>query len=111
MDEFNWSRVPTYEGGWRSTRLATSEGGTKHEPLEEDVNMYDCLSKDDEEDEEMEPAPAGTNKDPIKEVMRKLRNDERQERNENRKTAREERRKRRQAMKERRAKLWIKDVD
>ena len=43
VNEYNWSQVPTYEGGRRSKRLATTEGGAKHEPPEEDVNMYDCF--------------------------------------------------------------------
>ena len=58
VDEYNWSRVPTYEGGRRSKRVATSEGGTKYKPPEHDVNMYEGLSKEDKEDKEMELAPS-----------------------------------------------------
>ena len=62
-NEFKWSRVPTYEGGRESKRVATSEGGKKSEPPEQeenfydcldeqDMDMYDCLSEDDEEDDD-----------------------------------------------------------
>ena len=57
VNEYKWSQVPTYEGGRKSKRLATSKGDAKHEPPEEDINMYDCFSDEDEEDEELEPEP------------------------------------------------------
>ena len=69
--------------------------------------MYDCLSENDGEDKEMEPAPSeaptGPNCPIIQEIVRKMCNDKKKEQNENRKSARKERRKRRQrrqAMKE-----------
>ena len=91
-------------------RLATSEGGAKHEQTEQednfydcldemveeteqDMNMYDCLSEDDEEDEEMEPAP--TRRNPIKELIVEMNNEEKQARNENRRRARAGRRRKR----------------
>ena len=56
VNEYNWSQVPTYEGGRSCKRLATSKGGNKHEPPEQDENMYDCLDEEDEEVEERKPA-------------------------------------------------------
>ena len=57
VDEYKWSQVPTYEGDRGSERVATSEGGNKHEPPVQDNNFYECLSDMEEEDEEMEPDP------------------------------------------------------
>ena len=86
VNEYNWSRVPTYEGGRRSKRLATSEGGAKHEPPEEDINMYDCFSDDDKEDEEMEPEPTETKGCPlIQKITQDIRNEAKQARNESQK--------------------------
>ena len=53
--------------------------------------MYDCLSEDDEEDEEMEPAPVGR-LDIVKEIIVKMNNEEKQARNETRRRTRTERR-------------------
>ena len=47
IDEYKWSRVPTYEGGRKSRRVATSEGGAKQEQPEEEENFYDCLDEND----------------------------------------------------------------
>ena len=72
IDKYKWSQVPTYEGGRKSRRVATSKGGAKQEQtekeenfhdcldemveeIEQDMNMYDCLSEDDKEDKVMEP--------------------------------------------------------
>ena len=64
MNEYRWSRVPTYEGGRKSKRSATSKGGAKQEPPEED-NMYDCFSDDNEEDEKLEDPEAPTKGCPL----------------------------------------------
>ena len=48
-NEFKWSRVPTYEGGRESKRVATSEGGKKNEPPEQEENFYDCLREEETE--------------------------------------------------------------
>ena len=107
VNEYNWSRVPTYKGGRRSKRLATSKGGAKHEPPEEDINMYDCFSDDDKEDKEMEPEPSerpnGLTCPLLQKLARDIRNEEKQARNENRRRARAERhtrRKKKQVIKE-----------
>ena len=75
MSEYNWSQVPTYEGVRKSKRLATSKGGAKHEPPEEDVNMYDCFSNKDEEDKEMEPEPRETPTGPNCPLLQKIARD------------------------------------
>ena len=100
VNEFRWCRVPTYEGGRNNKRVATSEGGKKHEsPEQEDElsdNFYDCLEEmeEAEEDEEMEqdPGPMPGNCDICQSILRDQRNRRRLERNQNRKKAREERR-------------------
>lgn len=56
--------------------------------------MYDYLSKDDEEDKEMEPAPVGGH-NIVREIITKMNNEERQAQNENRKRARAGRRNKR----------------
>ena len=62
--------------------------------------MYDCLSDDDEEDEEMEPEPSVVKGCPlIQKIARDIRNEERQERNESRRNARVVRRSRRKKRK------------
>ena len=86
MNEYNWSQVPTYEGGWRSKRLATSESGARHEPPEEEVNMYDCFSDNNEEDEEMEPESTEIKGCPlIQKITQDIRNEEKQACNESKK--------------------------
>ena len=60
VNEYEWRRVPTYEGDSRNDGVATSEGGKEHQPAKKEDNFYDCLSEDDEEDEEMEPEPIPT---------------------------------------------------
>ena len=55
------------------------------EETEQDMNMYDCLSKDNEVDEEMEPMPKN---DIIKEIIVKMNNEEKKAQNENRRRAR-----------------------
>ena len=109
INEYKWRQVPTYEGGRKSKRVATSEGGAKQEQTdqeenfydcldemieetEQDENMYDCLSEDDEEDEEMEPVPKN---DIIGELIVKKSNDEKKARNENKRRARAGRRRKR----------------
>ena len=72
--------------------------------------MYDCLSKEDEDDEEMEPAPTARD-DIIGEIIVKVRNEEKQERNEIKRRARvgrRRKRKERQVLKE--AKEVIKET-
>ena len=103
VNEYKWSQVPTYEGDRGSKRVATSEGGNKAKQEEPEKNFYDCLSEEDEPDEEMEPAPtssAGGVSGICQDILRDLRNKRRQERNANRRTAREDRRQRREATKQ-----------
>ena len=72
--------------------------------------MYDCLSKEDEEDKEMEPAPTARD-DIVREKITKMNNEEKQARNETRRRARawrRSKRKKRQVMKE--AKEVIKET-
>ena len=91
VNEYEWSRVPTYEGDSRNDGVATSEGGKEHQPATQEDNYYDCLSEDNEEDEEMEPEPIPTagNCTICLKLLRDQRNRRRQERNENRRKARE----------------------
>ena len=89
VNEFRWCRVPTYEGGRNNKRVATSEGGKKHESLDlEDElsdNFYDYLEEieEAEEDKEMEqdPGPMPGNCDICQSILREKRNRRRLERN------------------------------
>ena len=113
IDEYKWRQVPTYEGGRKNRKAATSEGSAKQEQneqeenfydcldemveeTEQDMNMHDCLSEDDKEDKEMEPE---TKQDIIQEIIVKMNNEEKKARNENRKRARVGRRKKRKERK------------